>query len=182
MATTKSIVQLVKQDHEQVKQLFDRLDTEPDQDLGDLFCELRETVVRHEVAEELTLYPALREDVPGADAIADARIREQSEAEEKLAELEKMDSTTPEFRSQLVQLRGEVLQHAELEEQEVLPPLEQHATEQRLEEIGERYEKAMASAPTHPHPHAPDTPPGNVVLGPVAAIADRVRDAMRKSA
>jgi hypothetical protein len=36
-------------------------------------------------------------------------------------------------------------------------------------------------APTHPHPNAPDTPPGNMVLGPVAALADRFRDAMRKA-
>jgi len=36
-------------------------------------------------------------------------------------------------------------------------------------------------APTHPHPNAPDTPPGNMVLGAVAALADRFRDAMRKA-
>ena len=45
--------------------------------------------------------------------------------------------------------------------------------------MGERYERAKASAPTHPHPHAPNTPPGNVVLGPIAALADRIRDAAR---
>ena len=44
-------------------------------------------------------------------------------------------------------------------------------------ELGKRYVKAKEAAPTHPHPHAPDSPPGNVVLGPVAALVDRVRDA-----
>lgn len=50
------------------------------------------------------------------------------------------------------------------------------AVDERVE-LGRRYVKAKDAAPTHPHPHAPDTPPGNVVLGPVAALVDRVRDA-----
>lgn len=182
MGTEKSIVALVKADHEKVKKLFGRLDAQTSESMEDYFCELRETLVRHEVAEELTLYPAFREDVPGGDPIAEARIEEQSEAEEKLAELEKMDSTTATFKGELTKLRADVMEHAEHEEQEILPRLAEHATADRLKEVGERYEKAMASAPTHPHPHAPDTPPGNVVLGPVAAMADKVRDAMRKSA
>jgi hypothetical protein len=34
-------------------------------------------------------------------------------------------------------------------------------------------------APTHPHPHAPSTPPGNVVAGAAASIVDKARDALR---
>jgi hypothetical protein len=32
------------------------------------------------------------------------------------------------------------------------------------------------AAPTHPHPAAPDTPPGNILLGPFVAFMDRVKD------
>jgi hypothetical protein len=32
------------------------------------------------------------------------------------------------------------------------------------------------------HPIAPDTPPGNLALGPIAALLDRARDAMHKMA
>jgi hypothetical protein len=38
---------------------------------------------------------------------------------------------------------------------------------------------AKATAPTHPHPKAPNQPPGNILLGPIAAIIDRARDAAR---
>jgi hypothetical protein len=31
-------------------------------------------------------------------------------------------------------------------------------------------------APTHPHPNAPDTPPGNVVGGAAAGMLDKARD------
>ncbi|HUR08087.1 MAG TPA: hypothetical protein VM347_36465 [Nonomuraea sp.] len=33
-------------------------------------------------------------------------------------------------------------------------------------------------APTRPHPSAPDTPPGNKLLGPATGLIDRLRDAL----
>lgn len=39
------------------------------------------------------------------------------------------------------------------------------------------FETVFHPAPTHPHPSAPDTPPGNLVAGPVGALFDRIRDA-----
>jgi Thiamine pyrophosphate enzyme, N-terminal TPP binding domain len=36
-----------------------------------------------------------------------------------------------------------------------------------------------AATPTHPRPRAPDTPPGNRLLGPVAALFDKARDAIK---
>ena len=47
--------------------------------------------------------------------------------------------------------------------------------------LGQRYEKAKKAAPSHPHPHAPDSPPGNVVLGPIAAVFDKVRRRHRQA-
>lgn len=176
-----NIVEMLKTDHQKVKSMFAQLDEIAEDKLGDYFCELRETLVRHEVAEEMTVYPVFRSEVPDGDQIADERIEEQSEAEEKLQQLEEMEPTSSSFRSELKTLRSAVLAHAEHEEETVLPGLSEHLPTARLEEMGERYEKAMKSAPTHPHPHAPDSPPGNMVMGPVAALADRMRDAMSKA-
>jgi iron-sulfur cluster repair protein YtfE (RIC family) len=47
-------------------------------------------LVRHEVAEELVVYPIIRR-APGGEQEAKTRIAEQSEAEELLAEMEKLD-------------------------------------------------------------------------------------------
>jgi hypothetical protein len=41
---------------------------------------------------------------------------------------------------------------------------------------------AEKAAPTHPHPQAPSKPPFNLVLGPIATIVDRVKDAARSHA
>jgi hemerythrin superfamily protein len=179
MNTRTSVIDLLLRDHEKAKGLLEQLDSTSDAGLPDYFCNLREELVRHEVAEELIVYPAFRSHVGGANAIADACIAEQSAAEEKLAALEKEDAESARFRTQLGELRQAVLAHAKREESDVFPALRAHTDPQELVELGDRYDKALKAAPTHPHPHAPDAPPGNKVLGPVAALVDRVRDAMR---
>ena len=42
--------------------------------------------------------------------------------------------------------------------------------------IGDVMNEAKRAAPTHPHPMAPDTPPGNVVAGALAKILDSGKD------
>lgn len=170
------VVRLLEEDHQLVQSRLESLSAAPADGRGELFWKLTNDLVRHEVAEEVVVYPALR-DIPGGNAVADARIAEQSEAEEKLAQMEKMDASSAEFASEVAGLKSAVLEHAKAEEETAFAMLlSALGPEQRIE-MGQRYVKAKDAAPTHPHPHAPDTPPGNVVMGPLAALVDRVRDA-----
>jgi len=171
-----SVIELLKEDHRLVEQRLKVLDSAGAATRGELFWKLTNDLVRHEVAEELVVYPRLRE-LPGGDQVADARISEQSEAEEQLAKMEKMDAESPEFVRELAVLKAAVLEHAQAEEETAFSMLASQVTLAELVALGSRYTKAKEAAPTHPHPHAPDTPPGNAVLGPVAALVDRVRDA-----
>jgi hemerythrin superfamily protein len=170
------LVLLLNEDHELVKQRFEEAEQAGAETEAERFWSLTDLLVRHEVAEEMVVYPALR-DLPGGDQIADARISEQSSAEQKLAQLEEFGPGTPEFRSGLQALHTSVLKHAESEASSVFPLLEEHLSSETRVELGERYSAAKLSAPNHPHPAAPDRPPGNKILGPVAALFDRLRDA-----
>jgi hemerythrin superfamily protein len=174
------VVDLLLADHREVEKLLGRFDTVPVDGRDAYFCEVVNELVRHEVAEELVVYPALRDDAPNGESQAEARISEQSEAEQLLYQMEKLDSKTPEFADKFGQLRKAVLDHAQAEETQTFPLLAKTEDPTKLQGLGQRYERAKSSAPTHPHPHAPDTPPGNKLLGPVAALVDRVRDSMRK--
>ena len=180
-ATTTDIVHLLEADHHRIERELGRFDAVSVDERESYFCELVHLLIGHEVAEEIVVYPAIRSDAPNGAAISDARIEEQSEAEEKLNEMEKLDVAEAEFSTQFAELRAAVLTHAQAEEREVFPLLQQGEDEEARTTMGARYEKAKASAPTHPHPHAPDTPPGNKVLGPVAAVFDKARDAARGS-
>ncbi len=177
--TADDIIAKLFADHEQVKQIFVRLN-QADANKSEMFCELTNELVRHEVAEEEVLYPEVRKVLPAGDRLADQRIAEQSKAEELLAKMEKAGTADPSFMADVNKLQEAVLGHAEKEEQTVFGPLGEALNEERREQLGTRYEQAKRAAPTHPHPHAPDTPPGNVLLGPVAALVDRTRDAMHK--
>lgn len=173
------VVELLVRDHRRAELLLITMDVQPTADLDDYFCTLREELVRHEVAEELIVYPAFRKHVPGGDVIAEVCIAEQAAAERAMAALEKVDVMSDIFRVQLEELRRLVLEHAKHEERDVFPALEENLGTEELGRLGDRYENALVSVPTHPHPHTPDTPPGNKVFGPIAAVADRMRDVMR---
>lgn len=173
------LVALLLADHQEVKRLLEGFDAVPADRREEAFCQIVHTLVAHEIAEEEVVYPALRKAAADGEAIADQRIAEQSEAEELLAQMEKTSLESPEFVSQFATLRQSVLEHAEAEEQTAFPALTTSVSPDDLRQLGSRYEKAKKTAPTHPHPHAPDTPPGNLLLGPVAALVDRTRDAIR---
>jgi hemerythrin superfamily protein len=143
------------------------------------FHQLRETLVRHEVAEELMVYPVLRRISAAGERTMNTRIEEQKEAEKLLLRLEDMDVRSDGFRDVFLQLRKTVLEHARREEATVFPFIEQEKTLDDRSEMARRFEMAKKLAPTHPHPHAPDNRPGNLIVDPLAALADRIRDAFR---
>ncbi len=180
-APSNDIITLIRDDHQLVKRRLSDVPGAPTDLKASEFWELTQQLVRHEVAEEVVVYPALRE-LPGGDAVADSCIAEQSEAEELLAEMEDMDATSDAFDTALRKLTEAVLSHAEHEEKDVLTLLGEKDSSAHLAELGERYQVAKNSAPTHPHPNAPDTPPGNKVMGPITAVIDRMRDEIRSVA
>jgi hemerythrin superfamily protein len=173
------IVELLLQDHEEAKRMLDTTNAAAPSERAGLFWELVPELVRHEVAEEVVVYPTIRSDAPDGDAEVEPRLKEQQEAEKMLSSMEKLDPASDEFAKKLAELREDVLDHAKAEEDNIFPLLRalEHADERIA--LGARYEKAKASAPTHPHPNAPDTPPANKIVGPIAAFADKVRDAAK---
>lgn len=176
------IVDLLAAHHKRIEAILSQLDATPPSDLQDYFCQLREELVRHEVAEEVVVYPVLRERADNGNEVADACIAEQSEAERALAAMESVQQDPDALRPRLEHLRSAVLAHAKHEERDVFALLTASVDENELVEMGRRYERALVAAPTHPHPHAPDSPPGNKILGPIAALADHLRDAMSRAA
>ncbi len=178
-SSTTDVVDLLLADHEEAKSLLCRFEQIAPGERADYFCEVVTVLVRHEVAEEHVAYPIIRRAAPGGEEEAETRIAEQSKAEGLLAEMEKLDISTSEFATTFTTLRQSVLDHAASEEASTFPILEQSEDAESLRALGGRYVQAKAKAPTHPHPHAPDTPPGNLIMGPMAALFDKARDAVK---
>lgn len=174
---SQGIIEELRSDHNEVRAMFGRLETATGDERRDLFQDLVGELVRHEVAEEEILRPVSKKDA-GA-SIANARMKEESEAEELLKEMEKLDVDSAEFTTKLTKLRHEVEQHAEAEETKEFPRVEAKESTEQLERMGSAYEMAKKTAPTRPHPSTPNSPGANMLVGPFAAVMDRARDAVR---
>ena len=86
---------------------------------------------------------------------------------------------TPEgmaFLDDLRAFRGNVEAHADAEETEILPLLEQHRSAAELQMMEAAFKTAEMIAPTHAHRFAPESAIGNLLLGPAVAVVDRIRD------
>jgi iron-sulfur cluster repair protein YtfE (RIC family) len=173
----QGIIEVLRQDHDEVRQMFAQLETATGEQRRDLFHQLLGELIRHEVSEEEILRPVSKRDA--GEEIANARNREESRAEELLKEMENLDTDSAEFAAKLTTLRQEVESHAEAEETQEFPKVAGKESQERLEQMARVYEVAKKAAPTRPHPSTPNTPAANMLVGPFAAVLDRARDAVR---
>jgi hemerythrin superfamily protein len=176
---TKDIIDLIREDHEEVKGLLSKVDNATSGEARkEAFDELVRRLVAHEVAEQVILHPLTRKG-PNGDAVADARLKEEADAEERLSDLESMGVEDEDFAARFETLRRRVLEHAESEETTEHPRVREAIDPDHLVKLAPVFEVAKKAAPTHPHPDGPQSPAGHAVTGPLVAIADRVRDAAR---
>lgn len=167
-------------DHREVEELFARIealspgDTQRKKYADQAVIEL----VRHSVAEEAYLYPAVRKYLPRGDSMADREIEDHAAAERIMKQLEGVEADEPGFDRLITELITEVRAHVRDEEDNLFPRLRAAVSEDALMKLGDQVRQAKKTAPTRPHPSAPDTPPANRLLAPGAGMVDRIRDAL----
>lgn len=174
------LIEVILADHRAFQDAFHQLEVTAGIDEGrkDLVDHVIAELVRHAVAEEQFMYPAAREALPDGGEIVDHEIAEHSEAEQVMKDLEGLGPEDPRFEPLVERLIREVRHHLDEEERHLLPRLREACTEERLQDLGYRVLAAKEFAPTRPHPHAPDTPPGNLILGPGVGFVDKIRDTL----
>ncbi|MFD0902062.1 hemerythrin domain-containing protein [Actinomadura sediminis] len=177
-AVENDIVDLLRAQHGQIRDLFDKVEHTTGKERTEAFQALVRLLAVHETAEEEIVHPAARKALPGGDGIVEDRLREEREAKEVLAELDGMDTSAPDFLEKLDRLRVEVLTHARAEERYEFERLGDAFTDAQRKGFAAAVKAAEAAAPTHPHPGT-ESATKNMLAGPVAAIGDRVRDMIR---
>lgn len=173
----RDVIEVLTHDHREVEDMFGKLTAAADPgERRQIADEIAIELVRHSVAEEQHLYPAVRAHVPDGDTIADRELSDHAEVENLLKELEKTDADSEDFAALTGQLIRTVNAHVKDEEHALFPALAGHASPADLHRLGEQVQSAKDRAPTRPHPAAPDRPPLNKLLGPGAGLVDRIRD------
>ncbi|HZN13703.1 MAG TPA: hemerythrin domain-containing protein [Acidimicrobiales bacterium] len=175
-------ITLLKADHKTVKGLFAKFDKAGDtafQTKREIVDKIIEELSVHAGIEELVFYPAVRGAVPETNDEVLESLEEHHIVKWLLSELEDMDPKAERFTAKVTVLKENTLHHAEEEEAELFPIVRKALGRNELQKIGAQLEAAKRTVPRRPHPKAPDTPPGNLVATPAAAIADRARGVLR---
>lgn len=110
--------------------------------------------------------------------MVDDRLAEENEAKKMLGELEGIRPGDAGFSARLDKLRMAVLAHARAEERYEFGHLRDKTDPSTLRAMAASVKAAEAFAPTHPHAGV-ESAAANLAAGPLAAIVDRVKDAVR---
>jgi hemerythrin superfamily protein len=177
-------IELLKHDHRMVEQLFRDYEAAGGPPGGD---EQRRGVVditirelsKHAALEELMFYPFAKKVLPDDAEQIDEHLSEHMAVKKVLSDLDSLSAGDDREAQLMTHLQHEIEEHVQEEETDLMVRVRNAADAQSLDELGEAIDKAKSTAPTRPHPAAPDEPPGLAAAAPVAAIYDRLRDRLQ---
>lgn len=181
-----SVFDVLKHDHQEVKQMLAELESGPTASAGaspDQLAQRKDkaqTLVieesKHEAAEQMYFWPTVRDRVPGGSRLAEHAISQEQEGKEVLDKLDKADASGREFESLLSEFITAGRDHIAYEEEQVWPKLRASLSQAEASELGGKIEQVKKTAPTRPHPNAPASPRAQKSTGPAVAAADKARD------
>ena len=178
MATKQAnAIDVLVSDHRKVDRLFEEYEATSSPGLRrELADKMTRELSIHAAIEEQIFYPTVRQALPDGDPLVSGSLHEHQEVKELLAELERLEPQSREFDECVRRVAADVRHHVEEEETRMFPRFRQAIGEERLRDLAVALEAAKKIAPTRPHPHAPATPPANVIAGAAAGAVDRMRD------
>ncbi|CAB4422320.1 unnamed protein product [Rhizophagus irregularis] len=177
---TKDIVSEIIDDHKIIRNLAQRYENENNTDERQ---KIANTVIReiavHSACEEINLYPAFEKHFTNGKEIADHSREEHLQVKKDLYKLDSMKVTDNGYHELFGKMLKELVHHIDEEESDFLPKFKETISQNELESLGASFAKTRVTAPTHPHPSAPDKPPAESLAGMTALPLDKTRDAVR---
>jgi Hemerythrin HHE cation binding domain len=182
------VFEVLKKDHDEVKAMLDRLSDGPTAATGatgEQLAQRKRRVdnlimeeSRHEAAEQQYFWPAMRQFGPEGGRIADQAIEQETAGEETLNKLDALDPNDQRFESVLASFASDARAHIAFEEAHAWPLLSATLSQQESAELAEKIIQAKKLAPTRPHPKVPPQPGALKTVGPLASMADKIRDVL----
>jgi hemerythrin superfamily protein len=177
-AGQQDVVDVLTADHHEVLELVEQIPSADPARRRDMADTIIAELMRHSVAEEMYVYPAMRKHLPDGDAAVEHDTEEHQQLVERMKELESLDSADPQFLEVLARLTAVLRDHVQDEETEQFPELRARIPHDQLVEMGAKVEAAKKVAPTRPHPSAPHNQLFHKLAGPGVGMVDRLRDSL----
>ena len=153
------------QDHQEVKHMLAELEKGPTSATGASEDQLalrkkmtEELIIeeaKHEALEEMYFWPAVREYIQSGNILADEATRQEQDAKEVLADLDKLSPGDADFERLFCSFIVDARVHIEFEETEVWPLMRTALPAEKSAELGEKIAEGKKTAPSRPHPHTP---------------------------
>ena len=135
-------LELLKQDHQKVKELFEQAEEAEGKISKKIFEEIKTELETHARIEETVFYPAVQEHEELKDMVLES-LEEHKQIKTLLREMDNLASDSEKFEPKLKVLMENVEHHAEEEEEgKMFPKLRQIMGKQKLEQLGADLEAA----------------------------------------
>lgn len=171
------VVDILTTDHKEMMELAGQIKhtSDPGQ-RRDTADALIAEVMRHAVAEEMYVYPAIEKHIPNGTEEVEHDKKEHDEIVQVMKQLEDCEAGDPDFMERVDKLEGLLSHHADDEESQQFPKMRSHLSSEQLMELGKKVEEAKKMAPTRPHPSAPHSELFHKSVGAGVGMVDRLRD------
>jgi hemerythrin superfamily protein len=183
--STTDAIAFLKADHREVEKIFRAFEKTGERAYRSrrrLVDDMIRSLSQHAAIEEQVFYPAVRSAVPDAKGDVLESLEEHHIVKWLLSELVNMDPTDERFEAKVTVLAENVRHHVREEEGELFPEVRSEMGRKALVKLGGELQKAKGVAPTRPHPRSHDEPPGNALVGLVAAVVDSAINAVKPKA
>ena len=175
--STRDVVDILSSDHRDMTALIGEIWTVRDPMIRrDLTDTMISELVRHAVAEEMYVYPAMKKHLPDGEKAVEHDVEEHKELEVTMKRLEGADVNSAEFDEALRKLETILADHVQDEETDQFPELRRVIPREELVELAGKVETAKKLAPTRPHPSAPNSEVFHKLVGPGVGLVDRLKD------
>jgi hemerythrin superfamily protein len=136
-------LELLKQDHQKVKQLFERgQGTEDKKQQKQIFKEIKSELETHARIEETIFYPAMQEHEELKDMVLES-LEEHKQMKTVLREMSRVSPSSERFKPMFKLLKDDVEHHAvEEEEQKMFPKIRKLIEGAELQQLGEELDAA----------------------------------------
>jgi iron-sulfur cluster repair protein YtfE (RIC family) len=134
-------LELLKQDHDKVDKLFQKVESTEESEHADLFEQIKSELEVHTHIEETIFYPKLKEE--GDEELKKITlegIEEHHQAKIFLRELSSLADDSQKFEPKLKVLMEDIKHHVQEEEGQMFPMIEEQFDASVLEELGKELE------------------------------------------
>lgn len=159
LTPNQPIDNLIKMDHQVIKRIYDKFKCAIDKKESEQWRnQLVYEIACHSVAEEIVLYPIIRDQLPNGKELFYTSMAEHKEVKDHLYKAQNLDAFSENFRVEVKLVMDSLIKHIEKEENDILPLIDLNISMEKRIELGNMFARRKLIVPTRPHPDAPIEP------------------------